>query len=59
MRAGKPRPDQPFNQPTHRFAQIDGSRLGQRLQSGGEVDRIAERGRGGRAALNQTFQLSF
>ena len=43
VRAGEGRLDQPLHEALRRFAQIDGSRLGQRLQSRGEIHRVAER----------------
>ena len=41
--AGEGRLDQPLHEALRRFAQIYGSRLGQRLQSRGEVHRVAQR----------------
>ena len=52
MGAGEGRLDQPLHEALRRFAQIDGSRLGQGLQSRGEVHRVAERRHGGAFAAN-------
>ena len=50
--AGERRLDQPLNEALRRFAQIDGSGLGQGLQARGQVHRVAERRHGGAFAAN-------